>query len=97
MCRAIESGIVKGMAVDVMHDEPSDNSHPYFRYDNVIITPHTSAYTIECLEGMGNKCVSDVERVVNNMMPDCCKVSFIKIRCCMVVSIAVSITWVYDY
>ena len=74
VCRAIESGIVKGMAVDVMHDEPSDNSHPYFRYDNVIITPHTSAYTIECLEGMGNKCVSDVERVVNNMMPDCCKV-----------------------
>lgn len=78
VCKALESGIVKGMAVDVMHDEPASNTHPYFRYDNVIVTPHTSAYTIECLEGMGEKCVSDVERVVNNEAPDYCKVTIEK-------------------
>lgn len=64
MCKALDDGIVKGFATDVMVHEPADNMHPYFQYDNVLITPHTSAYTDECLEGMGEKCVEDVENVV---------------------------------
>lgn len=71
MCRAIEKGIVKGLAVDVMHEEPASNEHPYFQYENVLVTPHTSAYTIECLRGMGEKCVEDLEKIVAGQMPDC--------------------------
>lgn len=69
--KALDLGIIAGMAVDVMHEEPAKNTHPYFSYRNVIITPHTSAYTAECLWGMGDKCVSDVESVANHKRPEC--------------------------
>lgn len=65
-CEALEDGTIKGLAMDVMHTEPADNSHPFFKYENCIITPHISAYTEECLRGMGEKCVSDVEKLVLN-------------------------------
>lgn len=71
VCQALDEGIIKGLAVDVMHDEPASNTHPYFNYENVLITPHTSAYTIECLEGMGEKCVSDVEHLVHGEEVEC--------------------------
>ncbi|MFV0381512.1 MAG: D-isomer specific 2-hydroxyacid dehydrogenase family protein [Breznakia sp.] len=66
MCQALDEKIVKGFASDVMIQEPANNKHPYFAYDNVLITPHTSAYSDECLEGMGNKCVEDVENLVED-------------------------------
>ncbi|MGX8832935.1 D-isomer specific 2-hydroxyacid dehydrogenase family protein [Amedibacillus sp. YH-ame10] len=71
VCRALDKGILAGLAVDVMHEEPASNTHPYFAYENVIVTPHTSAYTIECLEGMGEKCVSDVEHAVKGEPLEC--------------------------
>jgi D-isomer specific 2-hydroxyacid dehydrogenase, NAD binding domain. len=70
--RAIEAGIVQGLATDVVEGEPVDETHPYFRYPNILVTPHTSAYTEECLRGMGEKVVSDVERIVSGLIPDNC-------------------------
>lgn len=68
--RALDNGTIAGLAVDVVEGEPIDETHPFFQYENVIVTPHTSAYTIECLRGMGEKVVSDVEKIVNNEQPD---------------------------
>jgi lactate dehydrogenase-like 2-hydroxyacid dehydrogenase len=34
------------------------------------MTPHTSAYTLECLEQMGNKCVTDVEQIIQGVLPE---------------------------
>ncbi|WP_394237748.1 D-isomer specific 2-hydroxyacid dehydrogenase family protein [Niallia oryzisoli] len=68
--RALDNGIIAGLAVDVVEGEPIDETHPFFKYDNVIVTPHTSAYTFECLRGMGEKVVSDVEKMVNNEQPE---------------------------
>lgn len=67
---ALDSGKVLGFATDVMVEEPADNSHPYVQHDKVLVTPHTSAYTFECLEGMGEKCVTDIEKVVAGEDPD---------------------------
>lgn len=67
---AIDAGIVRGAATDVMVSEPAPNTHPYFANEHILITPHTSAYTFECLEGMGEKCVTDLERIVNGEQPD---------------------------
>lgn len=71
VCKALDEGIIAGLAVDVMHEEPADNTHPYFAYDNVMVTPHTSAYTFECLKGMGEKCVSDVEHAIKGEALSC--------------------------
>lgn len=64
--KALDAGIVAGYATDVMYNEPSFNDHPFVKHDKVLVTPHTSAYTIECLQGMGEKCVADIEHLVTN-------------------------------
>lgn len=66
----LKSGKIAGFATDVLEEEPGRKSHPYLAFNNVVMTPHTSAYTLECLEQMGNKCVTDVEQIVQGMLPE---------------------------
>ncbi|MDZ5062902.1 D-isomer specific 2-hydroxyacid dehydrogenase family protein [Clostridium perfringens] len=66
----LKSGKIAGFATDVLEEEPGRKSHPYLAFDNVVMTPHTSAYTLECLEQMGNKCVTDVEQIVQSVLPE---------------------------
>lgn len=66
----LKSGKIAGFATDVLEEEPGRKSHPYLAFDNVVMTPHTSAYTLECLEQMGNKCVTDVEQIVQGVLPE---------------------------
>lgn len=65
----LESGQIAGYATDVLEVEPGRASHLFLQFDNVIMTPHTGAYTAECLEEMGRKCVQDIEDVVQGKMP----------------------------
>lgn len=69
MLAALEDGTVKALAIDVMHDEPPLPEDPYFNHPKVLVCPHISAYTEECLRGMGEKCVGDVERFVAGEEP----------------------------
>lgn len=66
----LTSGKLAGFAADVLEEEPGRKNHPYLNFDNVVLTPHTSAYTRECLEEMGNKCVRDVESIVQGNLPE---------------------------
>ncbi len=68
----LKSGKIAGYATDVLEEEPGRSDHPYLDFPNVIMTPHTSAYTMECLEEMGEKCVRDVEAVVEGRLPERC-------------------------
>ncbi|MBT1279042.1 D-isomer specific 2-hydroxyacid dehydrogenase family protein [Thermoanaerobacter sp. CM-CNRG TB177] len=70
LIKALKEGIVLGAGLDVIEGEPIDENHPLLAFDNVIITPHTSAYTYECLKGMGDKVVSDVEKVLRGEIPE---------------------------
>lgn len=69
MVQSLASGKVAGFATDVLEIEPGRSNHPYLSFENVIMTPHTSAYTMECLEGMGEKCVTDCEEIVKGTLP----------------------------
>lgn len=63
------SGKIAGFATDVLEVEPGRANHPYLAFKNVVVTPHTSAYTMECLESMGEKCVEDCEVIVEGKLP----------------------------
>lgn len=65
----LSNGIIAGYGTDVLEVEPGRKDHPYLSFDNVIMTPHTGAYTKECLEAMGRKCVQDIEDVANGKLP----------------------------
>lgn len=49
LCAALESGHIKGAALDVFEVEPA-TENPLFDLDNVICTPHLGASTIEAQE-----------------------------------------------
>jgi len=66
---ALQSGKVKGFATDVLEVEPGRADHPYLDEYNVVVTPHTAAYTEECLEQMGQKCVNDCKDIVDGKLP----------------------------
>lgn len=65
MMAAVKDGRVGGYAADTMEVEPVRADHPFLKDKHFLVTPHTSAYTYECLHGMGEKCVSDVKNLVN--------------------------------
>lgn len=66
----LKTGKLSGFASDVLETEPGRSNHPYLQFENVILTPHTSAYTNECLKEMGAKCVNDIERIVKGVLPE---------------------------
>jgi lactate dehydrogenase-like 2-hydroxyacid dehydrogenase len=70
LIKALDKGIVRGLGLDVLEGEPIDENHPLLKYENVVITPHISAYTYECLKGMGDKVVDDIEKVLRGEVPD---------------------------
>lgn len=72
LLQGLESGHIFAYGSDVVEGEPIDHTHPLLNHPNVIITPHISAYTHECLELMCEKCVSDCERVANGELPYHC-------------------------
>lgn len=49
---AMEEGIVAAAAVDVLKDEPATTS-PLFDQENVVLTPHIGAGTVEAQENVG--------------------------------------------
>jgi len=50
--KALREGTIAGLATDVYAVEPPPADHPYFRLDNVVLTPHMSAHTREAMTRM---------------------------------------------
>ncbi len=47
LCEALESGRVRGAALDVLEEEPPRRDHPLLARDDVILTPHLGASSDE--------------------------------------------------
>jgi D-3-phosphoglycerate dehydrogenase len=65
---ALDAGQLAGAALDVLEQEPPVNS-PLFGRDNVILTPHTSFYSVEALEELQTKAAEEVVRVLSGEAP----------------------------
>lgn len=62
LAKAIEEGIIGGAAIDVFEQEPPPPDHPLLKLEQVIVTPHLGASTIEAQEYVA---VDVAEQIVN--------------------------------
>jgi len=68
LARALDAKQLAGAALDVLEQEPPINSALFGR-DNVILTPHTSFYSVESLEELQTKAAEEVVRVLSGQAP----------------------------
>jgi D-3-phosphoglycerate dehydrogenase len=67
---ALDSGHVRGAAIDVFPTEPRSNADPFesplLRFDNVILTPHIGGSTVEAQENIGTEVAGKLVRYSDN-------------------------------
>ena len=68
LATALDAKQIAGAALDVLEQEPPVTS-PLFGRDNVILTPHTSFYSVESLEELQTKAAEEVVRVLSGQAP----------------------------
>jgi len=66
---AIESGRLRGVALDCFRKEPPGTEHPLLRLPQVIVTPHTGAHTDEAVNAMGRMALDACLAVLRGQRP----------------------------
>lgn len=66
---ALSERKIAGAALDVFESEPPDYSHPIFKSDNVIVTPHSAALTWECMDRMATHAAQGIHEVLSGKAP----------------------------
>ena len=70
LIEALDSGKIKGAALDVFPQEPSSNKDPFIsrlkEYDQVIITPHIGGSTLEAQVNIANEVANKLIKYSNN-------------------------------
>jgi D-3-phosphoglycerate dehydrogenase len=69
LIEALSSGRIGGAALDVFSTQPLPPDHPYFGFDNVIVTPHMAGITEESMMRMGLGAAEETIRVLSNELP----------------------------
>ncbi|MEM2841900.1 MAG: NAD(P)-dependent oxidoreductase [Thermoproteota archaeon] len=69
LVEALERGVVGAAGLDVFEDEPLQPGSPLTRFENVVLTPHISAYTLEGLRAMDMSVTDDVISVFKGKTP----------------------------
>jgi len=67
---ALKENRIAGAALDVFDKEPPDFDQQLFKLDNVILTPHIGAYTIEAIKKMDLISADNIIRVLHGQKPD---------------------------
>jgi D-3-phosphoglycerate dehydrogenase len=67
--QALKAGTIRGAALDVFAQEPTDKANPLLTLDNFIATPHMGGYTIEALRETGMICVKDIVSMLEGKRP----------------------------
>ena len=69
LIEALSAGRIGGAALDVFSTQPLPPDHPYFGFDNVIVTPHMAGITEESMMRMGIGAAQETIRVLSNELP----------------------------
>ncbi|MDX8437365.1 hydroxyacid dehydrogenase [Mesorhizobium abyssinicae] len=69
LIEALRKGSIGGAALDVFATQPLPPNHPYFGFDNVIVTPHMAGITEESMMRMGVGAAGEALLVLANKLP----------------------------
>jgi D-3-phosphoglycerate dehydrogenase / 2-oxoglutarate reductase len=69
LLQALESGHLRGAALDTLQQEPPDSNHPLLHRPDVIVTPHIGARTAESTVAMGRTAVRELLAVLSGGTP----------------------------
>lgn len=69
MISALRENRIGGAALDVFAEQPLPADHPYFGFDNVIVTPHMSGITEGSMRRMGVGAAEETARVLAGELP----------------------------
>jgi phosphoglycerate dehydrogenase-like enzyme len=70
IAKAVASGKIARLGVDVLQREPIRDDHPFLELDDVIVLPHVGSYTERSLRLMDEKNVEDIEKALDGTVPD---------------------------
>jgi D-3-phosphoglycerate dehydrogenase len=68
--RALDSGALSGVALDVTEPEPLPEGHPLRTHPRAIITPHMAFHSVEATEELQRRAATEVLRVLTGERPD---------------------------
>jgi len=62
MIRALSTRRIKGAALDVFDEEPLPSDHPFYKLENVLLSPHCADHTSDWLENAVYLFIDQLER-----------------------------------
>jgi phosphoglycerate dehydrogenase-like enzyme len=62
LVRALEQGRIRGAALDVFEEEPLAAGHPFYRLENVLLSPHCADHTATWLEDSMQLFLANLDR-----------------------------------
>ena len=66
LLEAIKKNKIKGAGLDVFENEPPIQKHPFFEQENILLTPHNAALTLECRKRMSvESCTNIINYLLN--------------------------------
>lgn len=66
---ALRDKSIGGAALDVFSTQPLPPDHPYFGFDNVVVTPHLAGITEESMMRMGTGAAGETLRILAGELP----------------------------
>ena len=66
---ALKSGQIGGAALDVFSTQPLPAGHPFFNFNNVLLTPHLAGITEEAMLRMGTVVAEETIRILGGALP----------------------------
>ena len=58
--KALNENLIFGAGIDVFEKEPPDNNNPLLKNEKVFLSPHTAAFTEECMVRMGIETIQNI-------------------------------------